>query len=341
MSQGARIVCFGELLVRLSAPGREMLLQSHQLDVCFGGAEANVAVSLAKLGRTSAMVSVVPDNALGDATRGELRRHGVDVGSVAGGPGRMGLYFLTPGAMHRPSEVLYDRADSAFALASPTLFDWPKLLSGAAWLHISGITPAVSANTADAALRAAKAARANGVKVSIDCNYRAKLWAERQGEARGVLAALVGEADLLFGEQRDIEMITGKAAQNSEDEIERRRHAAALAFATFPNLKRIASTTRKVHNVDHNDLAGVMLTRDGVWTTPSYALTQIVDRIGGGDAFAAGLLFGLETGLSDQDTLDFAVAAACLKHSIPGDFNLVDVDDVRAFLSENKFDVRR
>jgi len=341
VSHSARIVCFGELLVRLSAPGRELLLQSHKLDVCMGGAEANVAVSLAKLGRTSAMVSVVPDNALGAAVRGEMRKHGVDVAAVVNGPGRMGLYFLAPGAIQRPSEVLYDRADSAFALAAPSLFDWPKVLSGASWLHLSGITPAISANTADAALRAAKAARANGVKVSLDCNFRAKLWGQRQGEARAILAALVGEADLLFGEQRDIEMITGKAAQSAGDEIEARRHAAALAFASFPNLQRIASTTRKVVNVDHNDLAGVMFTRNGVWTTPSYALTPIVDRIGGGDAFAAGLLYGLEAQLPDQDMLDFAVAAACLKHSIPGDFNLVSADDVRAFLSETKFDVRR
>ncbi|HVZ98932.1 MAG TPA: sugar kinase [Caulobacterales bacterium] len=334
-----RIVCFGEVLIRLSAPGRELLLQRPELRVHVGGAEANVAVSLARLGLKSAVASVVPDNALGDAAIEELRRYGVDTTLVRTHAGRMGLYFLSPGAIQRPSQVLYDRADSSFALAPADLIDWTSALRGANWLHISGITPAVSPSAAAAALRAAKAARQAGANVSLDGNYRASLWGARSGEAPDILRALFAEADLAFADHRDIALITGKKTQG--DEHEQRRHAAATAFAAFPNLKRIACTARRVHSVDHNDISGAMFTREGVWTTRDYALAQIVDRIGGGDAFAAGMLYGLENRLGDQDVLDFAIASACLKHSIPGDFNLATAADVQAFLSENKFDVRR
>jgi 2-dehydro-3-deoxygluconokinase len=336
----ARIVCFGEVLARLSAPGREMLLQTPQLNVQFAGAEANVAVSLAKFGLDAAMVSVLPANAIGEAAIGELRRHGVDTSGVLTGEGRVGLYFLTTGAIHRASEVLYDRAESAFALAGHELIAWDKVLLGASWLHVSGVTPAISAGASQATLRAVRAARAAGVKVSFDCNYRSKLWEKRTDDARMILSAIIAEADLLFADHRDIELITGKSTGQGGD-TERRAKGVEIAFATFPNLERIASTIRTVISVDHNILSGVMFTRGARWSTQDYTLTPIVDRIGGGDAFAAGLLYGLETGLSDQETLDFAVAAACLKHSIPGDFNLVRAEDVRIFLSENRFDVRR
>ncbi|MEJ0058731.1 MAG: sugar kinase [Terricaulis sp.] len=340
MAKPARIVCFGEVLARLSAPGREMLLQTPQLNVHFAGAEANVAVSLAKFGLDAAMVSVLPANAIGEAAIGELRRHGVDTAGVLKGEGRVGLYFLTPGAIQRASEVLYDRADSAFALAGHDLVAWDKALLGASWLHVSGVTPAISANASQAALRAVRAARAAGVKVSFDCNYRSKLWEKRNDDALVILSAILAEADLLFADHRDIELITGKSAGEGGDS-ERRAKAVEIAFATFPNVSRIASTVRGVVSVDHNTLSGVMHARTGRWSTQEYALTPIVDRIGGGDAFAAGLLYGLESGLSDQEIVDFAVAAACLKHSIPGDFNLVSADAVRIFLSENRFDVRR
>src|SRR5687768_6131452 len=183
----ARIVCFGELLLRLGAPGRQVLLQSPQFEVFVGGAEANVAVSLARFGHDSAQVGVYPDNALGAAAAGELRRHGVDTRALRTGPGRMGLYFLTPGAVHRPSEVLYDRAGSAFALADPAAYDWPALLAGADWLHLSGVTPALGERAAAAAIAAAREARRLGVKVSFDGNYRPKLWEAWNGDAPGLL----------------------------------------------------------------------------------------------------------------------------------------------------------
>lgn len=337
MSKTPRIVCFGEVLIRLSAPGREVLLQNMSLNAHVGGAEANVAVSLARFGLDARMVSLLPENVLADAAIGELRRHGVDTSLIARGAGRMGLYFISPGAIHRPSDVLYDRADSAFARAASDAIDWSKALDGADWLHLSGVTLAISAKTSVAALRAAKAARAAGVKVSVDCNFRQRLWDARGDDPRPVLGAIFAEADLMFADHRDIELVTGKKAEGAD----KRAAAMEIAFATWPNLKRVAGTQRSVVSADHNELGGVMFTRDGRWTTKQYAVTPIVDRIGGGDAFAAGLLYGLNTDLSDQDSLDFAIAAACLKHSIPGDFNLSSVADVRAFLSQNGSDVRR
>jgi sugar/nucleoside kinase (ribokinase family) len=206
--------CFGELLLRLSAPGNELLLQSGSLNVHIGGAEANVAVALARWGHKALMVSVVPDNPLGSACGGELRRHGVHTDNIHTGPGRMGLYFLTVGAGHRPSEVLYDRAESAFALSPAELVNWDAILPQVGWLHVSGVTPALGAATAAAALRAVRAARAHGCWVSFDCNYRAKLWQRWQGDARRVLREIVAEADLLFAEERGVALILGREFQS-------------------------------------------------------------------------------------------------------------------------------
>ncbi|HEX8900894.1 sugar kinase [Vitreimonas sp.] len=329
-----RFVCFGELLIRLSPPGRELLLQTPQLTTHYGGAEANVAISLARLGHDTRMVSVVPDNALAQGALGELRRYGVDTNGVQHGAGRMGLYFMTAGAGQRPSDVLYDRAQSAFALAAPDAIDWKTALGGADWLHVSGVTPAVSANAAEAALRAVKAARSYGVKVSFDANFRAKLWEVRGDDPRPTLNALFAEADLMFANARDITLVTGDKCGSDEE-------AAKVAFARYPNLQRIAATERKVVSSDHHELRGVMFTRSGATRTGNNAITGIVDRIGGGDAFAAGLLHGLAKGSNDQNMLDFAVAAACLKHTIPGDFNLASEADVLFHLSASGSDVRR
>lgn len=329
-----RFVCFGELLIRLSPPGRELLLQTPQLSTHYGGAEANVAISLVRLGHEARMVSVVPDNALAQGALGELRRYGVDTSGVQAGAGRMGLYFMTAGAGQRPSDVLYDRAQSAFALAASDAIDWKTALGGANWLHVSGVTPAVSANAAAAALRAVKAARSYGVKVSFDANFRAKLWQARGDDPRPTLNALFAEADLMFANARDITLVTGDKCGSDED-------AAKIAFARYPNLQRIAATERKVVSSDHHELCGLMFTRTGATRTKNNAITGIVDRIGGGDAFAAGLLHGLANGADDQNMLDFAAAAACLKHTIPGDFNLASEADVLFHLSGSGSDVRR
>jgi 2-dehydro-3-deoxygluconokinase len=318
MKNPSGFACFGELLLRLSAPGNELLLQTGSLAVHIGGAEANVAVSLARFGHAALMASVVPDNPLGKACIGELRRHGVRTEAIHTGPGRMGLYFLTIGAGHRPSEVLYDRADSAFALASPGLIDWREILSEVSWLHVSGITPAVSSGAAEAALRAVRAARELGRSVSFDCNYRSKLWERWRGDARTTLRDIVAEADLLFAEERDMALILGKDYQEGPAH-ERFEAASTEALARFPHLKWIATTVR----------------------TRTYSIGRIVDRIGSGDAFAAGVLHGLETGLDSQAIVDFGLAAACLKHSIPGDFNLIGVADVHNLLQDAGFTVKR
>ena len=335
-----RIVCFGEILLRLSAPGAELLLQTPQLKVCVGGAEANVAVSLARLGHAAAMVSVLPANALGRAALEEVRKHGVDVSGVLTGEGRMGLYFLAPGALRRASEVLYDRADSAFARAEPEAVDWDAALEGADWFHLSGVTAAVGPNAARAAVRAARAARARGLTVSFDCNYRAKLWESWEGDGPAILREIMAEADLVFGDHRDAALLLG-GDYTTRGAEQRRRLAADAAFAAFPNLKLMSSTVRIQHSVDHNDLSGLLFSRHESWRTPIWPLTPIVDRIGGGDAFAAGLIHGLRRKLPEQEALEFGLAAACLKHAIPGDFNLASETDVRALMSDAALDVKR
>lgn len=335
-----RVVCFGEILMRLSAPGRELLLQTPRLDVHFGGAEANVAVSLARLGHDAVMVSTLPSGPLGDAALGELRRHGVDTRSIRRRDGRMGVYYMASGALHRPSDIIYDRADSAFALDPDSHNDWHDLLDGATWLHTSGITPAVSAAGAEAALRAVDAAVARGVAVSLDGNYRQKLWAARGVPAAPILARLAERATLLFGNDRDVGLILGIDIPGRDPE-ERFARAAEAAFAAFPRLRLMAATVRGHETVDRQELSGLMADRERLYRTGTHALTGIVDRIGGGDAFAAGLLHGLLARLEPAETLDFAVAAACLKHSIPGDANLAGLADMRAFLAEEALDVRR
>lgn len=337
---GIHIVLFGELLMRLSPPANELPLQSPRFNVHFGGAEANVAASLAILGHRSVMVSALPDNMLGRTCEGELRKHGVDTGGIRYAEGRMGVYYLAPGAMHRPSEVLYDRADSVFARTPAGAYDWPRLLDGAQWLHLSGINLALGEITANAALAAVHAARDAGMSISFDCNYRSRLWGERASQAPALLREIVSEADLLFGNDRDVALILGTACAQA-DAGGRFRAAADAAFAAWPRLRRIAATERLHRNVDDQDLFGLMATREHVLITVTHRLDHVVDRIGGGDAFAAGLLHGLFRGMPDQAMLDFAITAACLKHSIPGDVNLLREADMLAFLAQGSFEVKR
>ena len=328
------VVCFGELLVRLTATGGNLLESLPSLQPFVGGAEANVAIGLARLGHATRIVSIVPDNALGLAAIQELRRWGVDVSAVTSAPGRMGLYFLTPGAIHRPSDILYDRAGSAFTAAAFDQLDWPDLLQGAGWLHVSGVTAALGPNCVAAALSAMHAARAAGVKVSYDCNFRPKLWEAWGGDAAGLIQQLMAQADLIFGGHRDISLVTGQAFDSE-------RAAADHAFALFPDLRRLVCTRRTQVNVDHNRLAGLMFTRDATLETRTYDIERIVDRIGGGDAFAAGVFHGLLMGSDDQHALDLGIAAGCLKHAQPGDAGLATAADLEAFLSDDGFDVRR
>lgn len=330
------VLCFGELLLRLGAPGREALLQTPRLDVHFGGAEANVAIALARFGHRVRMASVVPANALGEAARGELRRHGVDADAVREGPGRMGLYFLETGAMQRASAVLYDRAGSSFALAEPSHHEWPPLLSGARLLHLSGVTPAVSANAAQAARDAARAAVDAGVAVVFDGNFRQSLWQARDADPRPVLRELMACARVLFADHRDIALVLGDAA--GADDFD---GAARAAFAAFPRLQWMAATRRAAGAADRQALGADLATRDVRISLDAVPLDGVVDRIGGGDAFAAGVLHGLLEGREAREALRFGLASACLKHAVPGDFIRFDAAAVESLLREDRVDVRR
>jgi 2-dehydro-3-deoxygluconokinase len=337
-----QIVCFGEVLIRLASPARERLLQSPHLEIQIGGAEANVAVSMAHFGHRTSIVGAITDNALGDAALSELRRHGVDVDRVLRRQGRMGLYFLETGTGYRPSEVLYDRANSAFANTGNEHYDWPTLLADTRLLHISGVTPALSQPTADAAVAAARAARAAGIKVSFDGNFRPKLWAAWDGDPRKILRELIGEADYAFADHRDIAMVLDEEDSKDEEPTTRFAAAAVRAFSAFPRLDKMISTIRTQHSVDDHHIGAIMATRDGaLHVAPTYTLHGIVDRIGAGDAFAAGALHGLLDGMDDAKSLHFGLAAACLKHSIPGDFNRVNRDEVFALMRNERLDVKR
>lgn len=334
----ARVVCFGELLLRLSAPPHELLLQRSRLDVNVGGAEANVAVGLACLGHNTAMVSQVPDNQLGDAAIGHLRRYGVSTDCVRRSDGRMGLYFLSRGSSLRPSSILYDREGSSFALAGKDDFDWDTLLNEVDLLHLSGITPALGQRSAEAAVAAAQAARSRGIKVSFDGNYRAQLWQRSGSDAKSILCELVGNAEILFGNHRDISLLLGREFAGEDED--RRREAAKAAFAAFPHLQLIASTARYVDDADHHRVAARVDSRTGSFQTEEVIVAAIVDRIGTGDAFAVGLLHGVLSGCGEEEAVRYGLALCCLKHSIPGDASLFTQVDIDAFLAGD-LDIRR
>lgn len=329
------IVCFGEIMVRLSPPGGRLIAQSSSLDVMLGGAEANVAVSLSRLGADTRFITVLPDDDLGRLTLTGLRGHGVDVSCVRSGAGEMGLYFVNPAAALRPANVIYHRGNSAFARAPADAIDWNAALKGASWLHLSGVSPALGPAPAEATLRAARAAQAAGVPISFDGNYRSKLWSLwREDGGAQILRELFGMASLAFANERDIALVLGKPFEDVT-------HAAAAAFAAFPALQRIASTTRTFHDSTRVELGAFVIGRDSVERAGPHPLGAIVDRLGAGDAFAAGLLYALHNKMSDKDAIAFALAAACLKHGVYGDFNLASVADIRAFLAGETPDVKR
>ena len=330
----ARIVCFGELLLRLGAPGRERLLQTPRLEVFVGGAEANVAVGLARLGHEVDYVSIVADNPLGDAALGELRRHGVSTRFAARAQGRMGLYFLETGAIHRPSRIVYDRAGSAFAQASADAIDWDIVLAGADGLHLSGITPAIGPNGVAAARRAIDVARAARVRISFDGNFRPSLWAAWDGDAPSILNDLVADVDLLFADKRDVSLLIGRSIAEDDEAI-------GAAFEAFPKLRAIAATSRSVISADLHALSARLAMRATQVVAGPAQVGPIVDRIGGGDAFAVGLLHGLLTGAPHLETVRLALAAAALKHSVPGDLCLLDREEIENVDFDRISDVRR
>jgi 2-dehydro-3-deoxygluconokinase len=340
--QGVRtdgtIACFGELLLRYGAPARELLLQSPRLEVHVGGAEANVAIGLASLGHASRMISRVPDDPLGGAALRHLRAYGVDTRAVATAPGRMGIYYLTQGAGLRGSEILYDRAYSSFGTATSADYHWDALLKDVGLLHLSGITPALGPDSAAVALAAVEAAKRLGVTISFDGNYRTQLWARWNSDPRSILSEIVAHATILFGNHRDISLLLNKDFDGAGPA--RRREAADEMFAAFPGLQSIASTARRVEDSDRHHISARLDTASDSFQTDEIALSGIVDRIGTGDAFAAGILHGVRRGLDAQATLDAGHALVCLKHSLPGDASLFGEADIAAF-REQGFDIRR
>jgi len=335
----AKFLAFGEIMLRLSPPGRELLMQTPRFDVWVAGAEANVVTQLAKLGHDAGIATLVPDNDLGRAAISTLRGHGVDTGTIALGGDRMGLYFVTSGAGMRATEVIYDRAWSSFAQAPVAAWDWDMLLAGVDRLHLSGITPALGPVPADSAIAAARAATDRGIPVSFDGNWRGKLWERWDSNPRTILTELVAHADLMFGNHRDIALLLGRDDFSGDGE-DRRRHAAEAAFEAFPRLQTIASTARHVEHVDLHRIAARIDTRDGTAQTEEVVLAGIVDRIGGGDAFAAGVLHALRSGHDIAQAAATGVALAALKHSLPGDAGLFRQADLDAYLAGG-LDVRR
>jgi len=336
-----KVITFGEIMLRLKSPGFERLFQSPVLEATFGGGEANVAVSLANFGLNAAFVTVLPKNEIAESCIAELRRFGVDTSLIVRGAGRMGIYYLETGANQRGSKVVYDRAGSSIAEAKPGAIDWKKAFEGANWFHITGITPAITQSAADLSLEAVKAAKQAGLTVSCDFNYRGKLW--KYGKtAPEVMSELVKHVDIGIANEEDCQKSlginpaspglrgAGIDVAKGELDVEQYRKLTEKVLAAFPNLKTIAITLRSSHSADHNGWAACLNDRRQFIVSRQYEITDIVDRVGGGDAFAAGLIYGLITGKPPADALNFAVAASCLKHSVPGDFNRMSTAEVEA-----------
>ena len=326
-----RVVTFGEIMLRLKSPGHERFFQSPSLEATFGGAESNVAVSLAAFGLDAAFVTALPANPIGDSAVRELRRFGVDTRTITRAGDRVGIYFLETGAAQRPSKVVYDRAGSSLASSKRGDFDWPAIFSGAAWFHISGITPAVSATAADLALEAVRAARTLGVTVSCDYNYRANLWKYGK-KAPEVMRELVQHVQVGIANEEDCQKSPGIAsaadAQSGDLDTDTYRRLAERVLEEFPNLEKQIITLRESKSADHNGWAACLHNRKDFLVSRHYDITDIVDRVGSGDAFAAGIIYGLLALPDDRKALEFAVAAGCLKHSVPGDFNVLTRDEV-------------
>jgi 2-dehydro-3-deoxygluconokinase len=330
-----RVVTLGEIMLRLKAPGAERLFQSDRLEATFGGAESNVAVSLANFGLDAAFVTVLPTGALGDAAIAELRRFGVDTSLISRKAGRLGIYFLESGANQRAGTVVYDRAGSSIATASPDDIDWGEVFAGANWFHLSGVTPAISAAAAELSLEAVRQARAAKVTVSCDYNFRRNLWKYGR-QASDVMREIVSHVQVGIGNEEDCQHSLGISAgvdvSARELDLEAYRSLATNVVEQFPNIEKQAITLRESRNADQNGWSACMWNGKDFLVSRHYEITDIVDRVGAGDAFAAGLIFGLLTRGGDASALEFAAAAGCLKHSVSGDFNRVSAAEVQKLL---------
>ncbi len=335
---GKKVVTFGEIMLRLSPPGYQRFTQARSFDVVYGGGEANVAVSLANYGMPVDFVTRIPNNDIGEACIAFLRQFGVGVDKIVRGGERLGIYFLEMGSMQRGSKVVYDRSHSAISTIEPGMIDWRAAFADADWFHWTGITPAISAGTADVCLEAVRTAREMGLTISCDLNYRKKLW--KWGKQPGdVMPDLVQYCDVAIGNEEDADKVFGIKAPESDVaagkvEAEQYSYVCEKLAERFPNLKTIAITLRGSVSASHNTWSGVLWHAGEFFEGLKFDITHIVDRVGGGDAFMGGLIYGLRTYGGDyQRALNFAVAASCLKHSIFGDFNVVTIAEVEKLMS--------
>lgn len=333
----AKVVTFGEIMLRLKSPAYERFFQSPALEATFGGGEANVSVSLANYGMDTSFVTVLPKNDIGEACIRELRGFGVDTSKIVRKDGRMGIYYLETGAVQRPSKVIYDRAGSAIAEAKPGDIDWKKAFEGATWFHLTGITPAISQGAADLSLEAVKAAKEMGLHVSCDLNYRKNLW--KYGKrADEVMKELVKYVDTVIANEEDFQkslclsVESAGSVEEGQINVENYKAIASLAMQTYPNIKRVAITLRESKSANHNDWSACLYNGKDFFLSRKYAITDIVDRVGGGDSFGGGLIYGLNTYDDEKTALEFAVAASCLKHTILGDYNRVTVSEVESLM---------
>lgn len=331
----SKVVTFGEIMLRLATPDNLRFQQSNMLSATFGGGEANVAVSLANYGVEVDFITRLPQNDIAAACVGELRRYGVGTSQIIYGGERLGIYFLETGAVARPSKVVYDRAHSSISTIEPGMIDWDKALEGADWFHFTGITPAISASAAEVCLEACRAANRLGITVSCDINFRKNLW--KYGKtASEVMPSLVECCDVILGNEEDAERVfdikpEGFDAAATGGEVEQAAFESVCRqmMQRFPRAKKIIITLRGSINANHNTWGGVLFDGEKLYSSPRYNITHIVDRVGGGDSFMGGLIYGLREYKGDDDrALRFAVAASALKHTIYGDFNLVSVAEV-------------
>jgi 2-dehydro-3-deoxygluconokinase len=327
-----KYITFGEIMLRLKTPAYERFFQSPLLEATFGGGEANVAVGLACLGLNTAYVSVIPANPVGDACLKELKKHNIDTSFIVRKGHRLGIYFLEAGANQRPSKVIYDRSHSAIAEAVPGDINWDQIFSEACWFHISGITPAISLSAAKLSLEAVKKAREKGVPISCDLNFRKKLW-QYGKSAPQVMGELVNDVDIVIGNEEDCQKSLGITVGNIDVEsgnlqAERYRKLTDKMLARYPNIQKIAITLRESHSANYNSWSAILNNRKEFFVSKKYEIHNIIDRVGAGDTFSAGLIYGINRLKDDRETLEFAVAASCLMHAIPGDLPLVSLEEV-------------
>lgn len=334
-----KVVTFGEIMLRLSPPGFLRFSQSNSFDVVYGGGESNVAVSLANYGVPVDFVTRLPQNDIGECALMEMRKRGVGTSNIVFGGDRLGIYFLETGAVSRGSKVVYDRAHSAIAELKPGMIDWAKVFEGADWFHWTGITPAISQGAADVCLEAVKVASDLGITISTDLNYRAKLW--KYGvEPEAIMTKLTSYCDIILGNEEDAEKHFGIkpdgldiTTQGHDVKAEAFLSVCQQMMKKFPRAKKVITTLRGSISASHNTWAGVMYDGTKMFESTQYQITDIVDRVGGGDSFMGGLIYGLLTyPEDDQNALDFAVAASCLKHTIKGDANLVTISEVEKLM---------